>query len=435
MNSRTKKIWIVISFFIVGLVGLVLFLMPGHQPESLQLSKPLVHNVRYPSVIANNKLDFFTGSSFVSLNLSDYSTSALTPVMSLPVVSDVKWSTNGALFKASGYSYQDQLSPTIIAHKLDPSKAYWWSITWAQSPKPQLVGIDSLAKGQDVLDASWSREGDIIYAVKSVNGSTSEFRQQPDSPASTPLANIDKVDYILWSDNNSVVTANGTSSSQFTITAHSIAGQQIFQESAVNLPAVSSDGQIVAFNKANKKYPNTELGIGDLYLKNVATKKIWLVQKKFTGYIRFDPDGSLVIHQLSGSPNKNTDVLVFGNDHKLKKYQTKNTPFTLAPLSLKSASNTPVVYGTDDKHDLYILAKEAASNPNWQATVPFTQSVWQDRFSIQYDDIANKYVVTILAGPYETSRLAVLEYFRNQNLNYNQLDIIWQGSPSVTHFN
>ncbi|MEO7617906.1 MAG: hypothetical protein ABIS59_03645, partial [Candidatus Saccharibacteria bacterium] len=108
-----KKILIISSLGLI-LTGLILVTLLTKKPTvTFHLSQPLGKNMRFATQVSTDQVDYFNGSIFIARSISKGTSSALSPVLTLPTVTNAHWGTNGVIFKAGNYSGVDQLFPLL----------------------------------------------------------------------------------------------------------------------------------------------------------------------------------------------------------------------------------------------------------------------------------------------------------------------------------
>jgi len=104
MNKKQLTIFVSVATVIIVMAVTLFnhhgtsFLKPSGN-RTLYASQIIGRNVQFPNLIDNNTLEFFTGSSFATIDLRTSQTKTFTPEFNLPNVIDVVWSKQQVLFQ------------------------------------------------------------------------------------------------------------------------------------------------------------------------------------------------------------------------------------------------------------------------------------------------------------------------------------------------
>ncbi len=273
MNKKQLTIFVSVATVIIVMAVTLFnhhgtsFLKPSGN-RTLYASQIIGRNVQFPNLIDNNTLEFFTGSSFATIDLRTSQTKTFTPEFNLPNVIDVVWSKQQVLFEVGPVSAQDDLYA-----QADPSAQQGANSWWLWSPglsQPQQVtgGLDGT-----VNQAVWSSDGKAIIALTQL-GTAAKQTIEHLNPASLAVTNKFAV------SNSSLVgdTAQG-------VLAHQDANLVVWKDgqrtvlpitaNTTRQPVVTADHNAVIYeNNAAELDPKTNsTAHADLYIYDLALHK------------------------------------------------------------------------------------------------------------------------------------------------------------------
>ena len=165
----TKKQQLIIVAVIAALgVGLALVMTSQRGPSflkpsgsrTLYASQIVGRNIQFPNQLDNNTLEYFTGSSFATIDLRTSHTKAFAPEFNLPSVASVAWNKQQVLFEVGPLSNQDDLFALADAASQQGASSWWLWRPGLSQPQQVSAGIDGT-----VNQAVWSADGRTIITV------------------------------------------------------------------------------------------------------------------------------------------------------------------------------------------------------------------------------------------------------------------------------
>jgi|GEM_PF-2023178 len=167
MNNK-RRLTIIASLAALLLLTVLALLFNHRGPSllkptgsrTLYSSQIIGRNIQFPNLIDNNTLEFFTGSSFATINLRNSSTQAFTPEFNLPRVISVVWSNQKVLFEVGPISTVDELYAQADQSAQQGANSWWLWSPGLNQPKQITTG-----GGGDVSQAVWSSDGQTIIAL------------------------------------------------------------------------------------------------------------------------------------------------------------------------------------------------------------------------------------------------------------------------------
>ena len=140
------------------------FLKPSGD-RTLYASQIIGRNIQFPNLLDNNNLEFFTGSSFATIDLRSLHTTSFAPEYTLPSVIDIAWNKQQVLFEVGPLSDHDDLyAHADTSAKLGTNSWWLWAPGFSQ-PK-QLIAVG----GGVVSQAVWSSDGQTIIGLTQFGG-------------------------------------------------------------------------------------------------------------------------------------------------------------------------------------------------------------------------------------------------------------------------
>jgi hypothetical protein len=296
-----KRLLIVIAAVTVTIVIIIAALL-GHRAatqQTLSLSQPFAVNLRYAHQASADKVYYFGGNTFKELTISTQVSRALTPTLALPNIIDVRWSEQGALFKATNYGALDQLRPQLVARDIKTDAAYWWAIDF-RTGAITLVGTPDggAPEGTNVIDALWSSDGQAYYYLQ-----LETFQDQ--SPRTTlfssslkgPAKPVGRVDFnrLVWT-NGSHLVYHSTHNEQHKVGDYDLKNltSRVLRENYEGPVAINGDGTRGLFvpspvQSGYETYSNTN---GPLENQNLSDLKATTATKAFTGSFAWNRAGT-----------------------------------------------------------------------------------------------------------------------------------------------
>jgi hypothetical protein len=442
-----KKVLIIGGVFLVIALVIVVLFQKAHHVTKLTTSSIVAHNIQYPYQKDANTLYYFTGSSFASYNLQANTTKSLTPYYFLPLsISSVRWSPNGAIFKASSYSSVDQLDKQITSRGLPDSQPVWWLCDFKTGAITPLLspGSNTIA-----TDAVWQNNGSAVVYIASkpptgINGEyipsvyRYDIQKQTNSPVATIPAPLNVPLQLLWSDGYaadfSATNQNHTKADTLKLTFASGTVDTLI-DNAYTSSTISKDGQWLVYVKPTN--PGSEgNSSGDLMTLNLASKQQYKVVSKYSGIFNISADNIVSYSPTQPSspatPTSTTSVTVNTLDlasNQTNRYDVPNTAFSpsnqLAAIIPTGDASQPLIlsslYG-----DLTILSVgKSSSAVKINTQYLLSDPVQQTDYMTSYDQDQQVFTVYIKKTPLVNTESEVLAYIKKAGVDPNQVNIKW----------
>jgi hypothetical protein len=436
-----KKLLLITSAAALLVIVLAYVFLRGNSPLSnqvtLNLSNPIATNFRQAQQLAPGKVHYYSGSAFVEYDLNTQTSKALTPLYRLPTVHTVKWSPRGAIFKATNYSYTDQLYHILRSRNLPTDSIYWWSVNF-QTGQLNLLGHPTNRVG--VEDVVWSTSGDTFYYLEIVNSEhdprNNLYQASLTNPGGQLLANTKALN-LIWANNERIIyrsLENGKKTlTEFSLNAKS--ERKLFDNRTENI-VVNRDGTVAAF-LAPPNLTGDELDErivepnGPLTYLKFSDAASTTVADDFTGVPTFSSTGNqwAVLSQSSQSKLNDRDLTGY-----IVSDSGKVVPLTVKlPIDFGRPSTTRIVgyengqlVIVDERGQAYLAAKELPSLKPLQSLSELKSTVRSpDKYTIMYDSSTNTYNVQITTSPAAPQAKAVMDHFRSLSLDPYQLPLKW----------
>jgi hypothetical protein len=435
----------------VGLLVLsvVLLLLLTSKPKTVYVynKSVIASNIQKPHLIDSSTLYYFSGSAFVSYNFNKAETKPLTPIYILPAIDDIKWSRQGALFKASGYVPGDDLYGIISQKKMDPNIDHWWICNFS-------TGVISLADdsagGVAVEDMAWvdPSSGSFVFSTKGTGITTklSKFGQESGegsggnglylnrsgsiSQLVGPELNVTGIlgagsqAAIYVSDSSKINRVNLAGDSNNTLADdYGLGG--VVSESGKSIVYLSNNLKAKSGSKSGDDDPRP------LKLLSFANSSNQKIQDSFKGTAQFDSHDNLLLNYL----DKDTAVLesYMPNDHSRTRYSMKEFDKNelanfLLPINLEA--NDFVVTNVNNRLFHYTPNEvESPTSPNYEHKIQ--DDIFLDGFTINYDPGSGNYTVTINKNPYRINQQKALAYIKSKGIDPYQIPIEWRINDGV----
>lgn len=396
------------------------------------VSAPFATNFTYPKQISSQTIYYFSGSAFVSYDLTTHKTTPLTPIYSMPsVVNQVVWSKQGAIFNASGYTSVDQLYTILVQKSLSPNRYYWWSVDF-KTGAISLIGDP--ASGADVRGAAWQTDTGFVYAEQPTGKDTLTILQSSLTPTTPPkAAGTLPADAIIRGATSSTALYTQPNNTAEKLVSLNLASKQTTDliPNLLSLLAASPDGSVLAITEAKKPYA-PEVPRGPLVLHNQASKKTTIISSNFRGLGVWGPTSDQWFVLGLDTNNTPTGFTLAGG---------KTTQFGLQIKNGQQAANhlTPIgqaaagLVVTDTTRQVHLLSAKAVTNlpalPDYSAIQTDT---YQPTFDLNYIRAQDQYSVYISQNPYQANVQAVLHYLTDRHYDPYQLRLKWYAYDEVT---
>lgn len=401
--------------------------------RTLTVSGPLGANVQYPYLVSPRQFLYFNTSTFVSFDIASQTSKALTPVYLLPNVLDVRWTSQGALFKASDYSADDQLYAILNVANIPTDESYWWHVNFATG---QIRLAGHLDYNHHVIDAIWQPTADSYISLENTVGSegldtgTILSRLTVDGVI-TEIMPLNDAHQLVSTDGNNVYyrdksnklkRANLAAKSTNIILEHGSSTTSISRNSQtimyIDFPSIKQEGSY--HDSGNLTQYDSQ--------KNTPT----ILAEDFSGSLTYDNTGqewaAWGTVGKAGTPtgffshSGKTEQLILNPNDKQKKLPEF---FTLAGRS----ENTLLF--TDEQNQAYIASTEALAVKIPPDQKPLQQALYQETYYMIYDDQKRQYTIYILKSPFRQNVEAVLTNIRSQGFDPYQLNIKWYAYDGV----
>ena len=417
-----------IKFLVVGLglllAGLVIIFWPKSLPQ--KLSAPFATNVRFPYATSENKFLYFSGSSFVEYNLLTHQTGRKTNIFSLPVVTDVKWSPEGALFKASGYTDVDDLKPKLDELLMPLDLSYWWLIDFKTNEIRLLGGYE---KAPTVIDAVWADESSYVYLAGPVDDHDDATSIVVGSIGGTEVvaAELPEAARLFWADRHSAIVATRVeAASALEKISFSDKRKESLVEGEIVEAVVSPSGERAVVIVGAAENPDQHAhGLGDAYLYEKGAKLEKLISD-FSGAVSWSRDSGSFMAAGYGE-EKPLFLSQETKKGRVKKYFNKLAGDIKSLAYLNSSSLTTLFVNEAQEASLASKEKQLVSAvPKTKA--PFLESektVYGGGFYIAFFPDKNQYAIYVTSQPFAQKQTDALNFIKNRGYDPNQLDLRW----------
>ena len=399
-------------------IGLWLWL---RTPEiNLVLNGPVANNIQFPEKSTANKIRFFTGSGFAELDTVTGKTRALSRIMLLPLVSEVRWGGDEVLFLASGYSASDELSSLLAQKSLPESRPYWWKYSLS-SGQFELVG-ESVNRPL-VEDAFWSSGSSpktyYFTLVGQEEGSKKDLYEAKPGLRPQLISSPSNVLKFIEANSSHILFSRSPKTGE---------GQVVLLKRATGreevLPTGNFIGKISRSSSGDIAYlvpkeAHSETAIGDLYVLSDGKKRLLL--KDFDGNYLWSRD------KLIGNGYTAEDPISFLYEDgalKTKDLQTKEQVPRMASSTLLSEKPLSFLM-VDRESQAYIASEDRVQVKDLPDESKLRKPMSQSGFYLIYDESEKRYFVYILQDSFSQGAQNAIKYIRSQGIDPYQLDIKW----------
>ena len=410
-------------------VATLLFSTP--KPSSYLVSTPFATNIRYPKVIDDKTIYYFSGSAFVAYDLGSYQTTALTTNFTLPTPSSISIAKNGAIFESSDYTADDQLAAELVQKGLRIDQDYWWLIDF-QSGNISLLGNNS--DQNSVQGAIWQDDNTYVYAEYQVDSELFQIYRASIGQAPTKIGAISSYSRLVSATKDSLGYLD-TSGAEYKYMIMNLAdGTKKEALSGVGAIAASGpDNSVLAIGVKEVIEPDPSSQEGSLMLYDGSNNSSKEIFGDFTGSASWQANSGEILAvgtgpegELLTARGKVTDLeateLRFGvND--ISQY---GLGLTATGVSSKGLAFT------DGTGQLFLASASPINNlPGLPDQSSLQQGVYQDAFNLQYDNSTTSYVVYIKKNPYQDNITSAMDYIKSKGLDPYQLNISWRAFNNV----
>lgn len=423
MGNRNKILLGLSSIaIIIFVIIMILFNL-----NSYKVSKTFATNINYPS-LTNNRVQYFTGSSFAELDVNNGSTRRISPPLILPEVLEMKWSEDGVIFQATNYSPADDLYQKILDASLTPETSYWWIHDFKTNKTSLLYDPVSLRAAEDAI---WTKDNELLYflppdgeiADKVYTDFYIRDKQGKDKKIlSYPYTGREKITRVLGKNNEEVYVISEIDLSQrlSRIEIDKNPKEEIIDENVQREVAVDEVGkQFLTSNISKDKNEGTEkLRFSDIYL--IIDGKKTKVTEGFSGESRWDStlNAFITLGQNYKGENK---VLITNSEKKISIDidEAAGEELTLNDVLVNNINEMLLV--NEDTEILYYSKKQRNNLPDIQDSSKIHGDFYEDEFSINYFPDTNSYNVYITKEPFSKNTEKVYDYIKGQGIDPNQL--------------
>lgn len=426
MNTKRLLIFIIPTALIALIV--MVSILNFFFKKDLLLSKPFASNISFSQPVDDKTLYYFSGSSFVSYDLETRKSSALTPQYELPnIVKEIKWSKNGALLHAVGYSPNDMLYTVLVQKQLSPNSDYWWLFDFT-SDTFSLVG-DPATQAQ-VRNAVWQTDDTFVYTEKQAADNLSVIKNEAGN--ASKIAELSSTDTLEAATGNTLLYL---SSNNEDLNRMDIQSKQVTPISGKvqTVLAVGTDTSCL-FLTQSATTTNSDLPRGALQLFTAKANKVETLKPDFSGSAvwRLDQDLWLAVGYTS-----NNQVQVIANPkQQVTSFNLQDQREEASRYYLRAAGITKNNYVLVDATNDLLYASDTAINDILAPanTEQLKSGVSEPAFSITYDPAAKHFAVYIYKAPYNTTKQSVLDYLGKYGYDPNQIPLHWYADGVATDF-
>jgi hypothetical protein len=432
-----KKIILFVSATILLVIVLIVTIFFKTPTVTFQLSDPIGSNMRFATQAGPSQINYFNGSIFITKSLVSGESKALSPVFTLPTVTEVKWGTNGVAFKAGNYSGVDQLNKLLISAGLSTNKTYWWicdfktgalsivgsnlgSLNNVFTPADDVVW-DTDSQSYTFLITAYPKSGPEQIIIKQSIGSSPVQISRIPKNNSLVSANSKVIDLIANAD-QSTLQAFEVSSKKFTklITSYGINAK------------TSADGTSSTFITSTEAVSEgSGFVTGDLKAISPESDKPKLISHNVTGSIAWDKSSEWL--ELGPSKNKLSGYKK-DSDNKLSNVQinTRKLNIDANTMTLMSYQNGIALLLAAD-NTAYLASVNLISVSNLSKDTSSVQKpIYTADFYSSYDDQKKQYTVYILKNPYQAGIAKSISYYQQLGVDPFQLNMKWYPYDGVT---
>ncbi len=417
------------KYFIIGGIGLlilivvVLFLLPRPRPQQkIYQSSYTATNIQFPFLASNNTVDFFTGSAFASYNLTNHTTTTLSPQFSLPPISNVEWSSAGVLFEASNSTPVDDLYPAASTLGLNPSQEYWWFYSFATQ---KISYVDGGSPELIVTNAQWVSGSPGVYDY--VVGNT--VKDSIGQTLFTDQAGVTQIEYASPTKVIYETASNTPTVKEYNLTHHT---NSILLKGTIKNVAVAANGSYLVYvdHYNTGATGNTP---GDLELLNLQTHKTTKVMSSFEGVTSLNNTSYLLISSQAGAgPAQLLRYTIATGALTVLQNSALNQSQPAASLWIINANN----YLVDSPANLLLVFSDKPANQPLYSNYDYLiqQDIYENGFEIHYrkEGGLDVYNIYITQNPYLQYQEAALQYIRSLKIDPNLINIKWYSDSGVS---
>jgi hypothetical protein len=425
-----KKILIISSLGLI-LTGLILVTLLTKKPTvTFHLSQPLGKNMRFATQVSTDQVDYFNGSIFIARSISKGTSSALSPVLTLPTITDVHWGANGVVFKAGNYSGVDQLFPLLQKAGLNTARTYWWLCDF-KTGVITVVGSNigsernQFTAADDVL---WNIDGVSLTYLQTVYPSTGPIQiivQQGIGSSSVKVGQLPKNSSLVSASSKLIFVINNADKS--TLQKYTTSTKQLSNlVSAYGInPAISADGTSVAYIQSTQAASEGSGFVsGDLKSMISGNEKAVSIAHDITGLIKWDRSNAWLElgpgkDILSGYTQDQTGKVSLIKVDTGKQEIDTNTMNIMSYQNdialLLSGDNTAYLASTQVQ-DVKVITNDSTT---------LQKPIYTADFYSTYDSGRNQFTIYILKNPYQAGIAKSISYFQQAGVDPFQLNIKW----------
>lgn len=439
---RRRLIIVVVVILLIGLVGWLIRSRAGGQ--KLGVSAAFATNLGFVQGAANNQVDFFNGANFASYSLSTNTTKALTPLYTLPSISNIRWGSNRAVFYATNYTSVDDLQPILAAKKLDTTAGYWWLADFSTGKLSLIATPAVLAGGQSnplfnlpnyttadaVLPAN-TGDVSVVYLDSNADGTNQVVRLFRADGSVTTVNHQFKSSRLVWADQTHAWVIEGSALINLDFKTNSAVGVtgDVYSEATA-----SSDGQYVAYIKAGKQSAkNVDQFSGDVYIYSARDQKTRRVLTGVNGSLVWDGSNAAVMVVPSSPSGKSVSLNIASYADKPTAWTINKVPHSFGSVVWTWSPSAPSLIYTDEKNTAYRASENPPSSSGVKTSAVITEdAVSQPTFylvNLRQQDQINIY---ILQNPYRQNQQAAASFLRERyGLDPNLQKIRWYADDGV----
>lgn len=435
MNKNLRGVLLLGGFALLLVV--VWSLLVREKAVIYSTSKPIAGNMQRP-FFSDNKIMYFTGSSFASYDAASNKTSRLSPIYHLPDVKNVQWSSRGALFEADSYTPVDDLYKLLLAQGLSTDRPYWWLFDLKTK---QLYLLQDPATSRPVKTAAWGsgpaandvffateRKGDEIY-------NTEVFRLIPGQTASRAESyQGGALLSFVWTDGKTFVFEERDNKATRLIRIDSSKKAATLAENIMPGTSASPSGTLFTLHKQEHtklEEAGVEVSPSDLYLLNTSIQKETRVAESFNANVSWNSKHNGFVGAAI-SEGRQQVVLIRADKKPVFFRSAKNAKDEeeLQAAYLISLDD-PQLWATDIHNNLLKLDAEPANYPEKHSDRALHGDFYENGFYINYLPKTNSYNIYITQNPYSANQQKALEYIQDQGVDPNQIEIKWYAYDKV----
>ena len=404
---------------VIVLVGLANTRTPQ---QKIYQSSYTATNIQFPYLLNNHTVDYFTGSAFASYDTTNHTTTALSQQLTLPPISDMRWSSTGVLFKAGGSTSSDDLYPAATSYELDSSQEYWWLYSFATQQISYLRGSH---QDQQATDAQWI-DGDPAHYDYVVGKSVV---RSDDRTLFTDSGGVVRLEYA-----SPTKVIYQTAGSSTTIKEHDLTSgtASTLVAGAIKNVGVATSGNYVVYVD-HYQAGTTGDTPGDLELLDLRSHATHRVMSNYEGTTSLNNDTTLLISSQTGSTPSQllrydvaTGKLAALNNDSLDQSHSAASLWVVDPNNylVDSVSNL-----------LTVFRDQPAVQPIYPNYDYLIQSdLYQNGFELHYrtNNGLEVYNIYITQNPFLQYQQAALQFIRSQKIDPNLINIKWYGNDGVS---